>query len=272
MFKIIEKTELADNTFLMKIFAPHIAKKAQPGQFIILRIGEKDERIPLTIADHDNETVTIIFLISGYTTNKLSKLNQGDSLLDFVGPLGNPAPMENFGTVVLVGGGLGIAPITPQAKKLKELGNKVICIVGARSKNNLFWIDKLQAVSDEVIICTDDGTEGRKGFVTDALKELSEKENINRVIAIGPPIMMKFVSLTTKQKNIKTQVSINSIMVDGIGMCGGCRVIINNKVKFSCVDGPDFDGHQVDWDDLLNRNCEYINEEEHVHKRCYNNE
>ncbi len=270
MYKITEKLQIAENTILMKIHAPHVAKNAQPGQFVILRIDDTDERIPLTIADNDNKgNITIVFLIIGYTTTKLSKLNKGDFLLDFVGPLGNPMELNNFGNVVLIGGGLGIAPIYPQAKALKEKGNNVTCIVGAKTKQHLFWLDKLEKVSNKILICTDDGSYGRKGFVTDALKELiesmkSEYKTINRVIAIGPPIMMKFISLTTKPAGIKTIVSINSIMVDGIGMCGGCRVIVDNIVKFSCVNGPEFDGHLVDWNDLLNRNCEYIEEEKLV--------
>ncbi len=261
MHKIKEKKVLAEKTIMMKIVAPEIAKKARAGNFVILRIDEKGERIPLTIADHDFETITIIFLVVGRTTEDLSKLNKGNNILDIAGPLGNPIEYEKYGTVVFVGGGLGIAAIYPQLKALKK-DNKVISIIGARKKELLFLIDEIKQFSDRVIVCTDDGSFGRKGFVTEALRDLINKEKIDRVVAIGPPVMMKAVSDVTRDKKIKTIVSINTIMVDGIGMCGSCRVRVNNEIKFACVDGPEFDAHQVDWDEFLKRNLRY-KEEEH---------
>jgi ferredoxin--NADP+ reductase len=261
MYKIKEKKVLAENTILIKIIAPEIAKKARAGNFIILRIDEKGERIPLTISDYDNNTITIVFLVVGKTTNDLSSLSKGDYILDVVGPLGNAIEVEKYGTVVFVGGGLGIAAIYPQLRALKKL-NKVISIIGARTKELLFLVDKIKENSDETIICTDDGSFGRKGFVTEALKDLIENEKIDRVVAIGPPIMMKAVSEVTRDKKIKTIASINTIMVDGIGMCGSCRVRVDNEIKFACVDGPEFDAHQVDWDEFLKRNLRY-KEEEH---------
>ena len=261
MYRIKEKKFLAQKTYLIKLLAPDIAKKARAGNFVILRIDEKGERIPLTIADHDFETITIIFLVVGRTTNDLSKLNKGDNILDVVGPLGNPIEYEKYGTVVFVGGGLGIAAIYPQLKALRKL-NKIISIIGARTKELLFLVDEIKENSDTTIICTDDGSFGRKGFVTEALRDLINKEKIDRVVAIGPPVMMKAVSDVTRDKKIKTIVSINTIMVDGIGMCGSCRVRVNNEIKFACVDGPEFDAHQVDWDEFLKRNLRY-KEEEH---------
>ncbi|PIU03055.1 MAG: ferredoxin-NADP reductase [Candidatus Diapherotrites archaeon CG09_land_8_20_14_0_10_32_12] len=261
MYKIREKKVLAEKTVMMKIIAPDIAKKAKPGNFVMLRIDEKGERIPLTIADHDLKTITIIFLVVGRTTEDLSKLDEGDYVLDVAGPLGNPIEIKNYGTVVFVAGGLGIAAIYPQLKSLKG-SNKIISIIGAKTKELLFLVDEIKENSDETIICTDDGSYGKKGFVTDALKELIEQEQINHIITIGPTIMMKAVSDITKDKNIKTTASINSIMVDGIGMCGSCRVHVNNKIRFACVDGPEFNAHQIDWDELIKRNSKY-KEEEH---------
>ncbi len=259
MYKIKEKKFLAEKTYLIKLFAPDIAKKAKPGNFVMLRIDEKGERIPLTIADHDFETITIIFLVVGKTTEDLSKLNKGDNLLDVVGPLGNPIKIKNYGKVVFVAGGLGIAAIYPQLKALKR-ENRIISIIGARKKELLFLLDEIKQFSDKLIVCTDDGSYGKKGFVTDALKEIVDKEKIDMVITIGPPVMMMAVSELTRGK-VKTIASINSIMVDGIGMCGSCRVRVNNKIKFACVDGPEFDAHEVDWDELLKRNSKYKEEE-----------
>ena len=260
MYKIKEKKFLAEKTYLIKLFAPDIAKKAKPGNFVMLRIDEKGERIPLTIADHDFETITIIFLVVGRTTEDLSKLNKGDNILDVAGPLGNPIEIKKYGTVVFVAGGLGIAAIYPQLKALKK-DNKIISIIGARKKELLFLLDEIKELSDKMIVCTDDGSYGKKGLVTDALRELIDEEKIDMVITIGPPIMMKAVAELTKDK-VKTVASINSIMVDGIGMCGSCRVSVNNKIKFACVDGPEFNAHEVDWDELLKRNLKY-KEEEH---------
>lgn len=261
MYPVIKKHKLAENTYLMEIEAPKIARKAQPGQFIILRIDEKGERIPLTIADYNRKTITVVFLVVGKTTEQLSQLRKNDSLLDVVGPLGNKSGISNFGTVCLVGGGLGIAPLYPIANALKKEKNTIITIIGAKSKEFLFWEDRLKGVSGRLIVCTDNGTKGRKGFVTTTLKELIEKERPNRVIAIGPPIMMKNIANITKDR-IKTIASLNPIMIDGIGMCGGCRVVIDGIIKFACCDGPEFDAHKVDWDELINRNKAYLEEEE----------
>lgn len=259
MYKIKEKKFLAEKTYLIKLFAPDIAKKTKPGNFIILRINEKGERIPLTIADHDSETITIIFLVVGRTTEDLSKLNKGDNILDVAGPLGNPIECGKYGTVVFVAGGLGIAAIYPQLRALKK-ENRIISIIGARKKELLFLLDEIKELSDKMIVCTDDGSYGKKGLVTDALKELIDEEKIDMVITIGPTIMMKAVSELTKGK-VETIASINSIMVDGIGMCGSCRIHVNNKIRFACVDGPEFNAHQIDWDELLKRNSKYKEEE-----------
>jgi NAD(P)H-flavin reductase len=264
MFKILTKEKLCPVIDLMKIEAPAIAKKAKAGQFVVVRVDEVGERIPLTLADWDDRegTVTLVSMQVGTTTHKLAALNAGDNILDLIGPLGLPSEIENFGTVVCVGGGVGVAPIYPVARALKQAGNKVITIMGARSKDLLFWEDRLKSVSHELIVTTDDGSYGRKGVVTEPLKELLEKnKQISRVIAIGPAIMMKFCSLTTKPFGVHTVVSLNSIMVDGTGMCGCCRVSVGDKTKFVCVDGPEFDGHQVDWDLVFNRQRSYCDEE-----------
>jgi len=245
----------------MVLDTPLISKKAHAGNFIIIRINEAGERIPLTIADYDrNEgTITIVFQIVGKSTKLLFTLNEGDELLDVVGPLGNKIHIKKYeNPVVIIGGGVGIAPCYPQAKELKEAGNKIIFILGARSSELLFWKEKSQAVCDELIICTDDGSEGIKGVVTDPLKEIINREAIDLVIAIGPMIMMKFVVLTTEGKmglpKVDTMVSLNTIMVDGTGMCGGCRFLTKEgQTYFACVDGPDVDGHTVDFDNLLQR-------------------
>jgi len=241
-----------------------VAKKAQPGQFVVIRIDEKGERIPLTIADWDEKegSVTIVFMEVGTTTARLALLKAGDSIADFVGPLGLPTHIEKFGTVVCVAGGVGAAPVAPIARALKSKGNKIITILGARSKNLLFWEDKLGSISDQLIVTTDDGSYGRKGVVTEPLKELlASDKKVDLVIAIGPSIMMKFCAKTTEPFKVKTIVSLNPIMVDGTGMCGCCRVSVGGVTKFSCVDGPDFDGHQVDWDLLFARQRIYLNEE-----------
>lgn len=264
MNKIIKKEILSDDVKLFVIEAPEIAQKAQPGQFIILRIDEKGERIPLTIADFSQEkgTVTIIFQEVGYTTRRLGKLNESDQILDFIGPLGKPSDVKKIGTVVCVGGGIGIAPVYPIARKLKQLGNIIISIIGARNKDLLFWEDKMCDISDELIITTDDGSYGKKSFVTNALKEIIDRgTHIDEVLAIGPVIMMKAVSQLTRSYNIKTVVSLNPIMVDGTGMCGGCRVEVAGQKKFCCVDGPEFDAHQVDFDILMKRQMTYKEEE-----------
>jgi len=265
VYEILAKESLAPVTKLMVISAPEVARKAKAGQFVIVRVVEEGERIPLTIADYDREegTITIVFQEVGKTTLHLGMLEVGDRLASFTGPLGNPTEVEHYGTVVCVGGGVGIAAVYPIARALKEAGNRVISIIGARNKELLIWEDRMRSVSDEIIVCTDDGSYGRKALVTEPLKELMEEraEEIDRVWAVGPAIMMKFCSLTTKPFGVKTIVSLNPIMVDGTGMCGSCRVEVGGETKFTCVDGPEFDGHQVDWDLLLARLRIYVEEE-----------
>jgi len=258
------KQDLVPGIHLFKVAAPNVAKKARPGQFVVIRIDERGERIPLTVADWDEKegSVTIVFMEVGTTTARLALLEAGDSIANFVGPLGLPTHIEKFGTVVCVAGGVGVAPIAPIARGLKEAGNKLISILGARSQNLLFWEDELRRVSDQLIVTTDDGSYGRKGLVTEPLKELLESgDGIDRVVAIGPSIMMKFCAKTTEPFGVKTIVSLNSIMVDGTGMCGCCRVSVGGATRFACVDGPDFDGHQVDWDLLMARQRIYLDEE-----------
>ncbi|HDM67018.1 MAG TPA: sulfide/dihydroorotate dehydrogenase-like FAD/NAD-binding protein [Thermoplasmatales archaeon] len=269
MYKIIEKQVLSETVKLMKIKAPLVAKHAKPGQFIILRIDEKGERIPLTIVDTDKKEglVTIIFLEVGKTTKKLGMLKEGDEILNFVGPLGKPSEIEKYGTVVCIGGGVGIAPIYPIIKALKHVGNHVISILGARNKDLLILEEDIRRWSDELYIATDDGSKGEKGFVSDVLQRLiNDGKKIDVVWAIGPVIMMKVVSEITKKHDIKTIVSLNPIMVDGTGMCGGCRVIVGGETKFACVDGPEFNGHLVDYDNLMQRNKRFIEEEQEACK------
>jgi ferredoxin--NADP+ reductase len=264
MFKILKKVELSDAVTLFEIDAKDIAKKAKAGNFFILRIHEQGERIPLTIADFNREkgTITTVFQRVGKTTYHLGSLNEGDFISDLIGPLGRHSHIENFGKVVCVGGGVGIAPIYPIARALKEMGNKIISIIGARTKDLIFWEEKMRNVSDELIITTDDGSYGRKAVVTIPLEEiLKENKDIKLVIAIGPAIMMKFVCITTEKYNAKTVVSLNSIMVDATGMCGACRVEVGGETKFACVDGPEFDGHKVNFDLLMARQRMYPEEE-----------
>jgi ferredoxin--NADP+ reductase len=256
VFNIISKKQLAPGVTQLVVKAPQIAAKANPGQFIILRIDEKGERIPLTIADFDiiSGTITIIFQEIGKTTAELSMLKVGDSILDIVGPLGNPTKIEKLGTVCLIAGGVGTAEIIPVAKGFKQAGNKVVAIIGARNKGLIILENELKAFCDELIIVTDDGSYGKKGFVTDALSGLiSSNARIDTVYTVGPVPMMKAVSALTAKHNIKTIVSLNPIMVDGTGMCGVCRVSVGGKTRFACVDGPEFDGHQVNWEQLSSR-------------------
>jgi NAD(P)H-flavin reductase len=264
MFEILKKQKPSDLITLFEIRAKEIAKKTKPGNFLALRINEQGERIPLTIADFDPDkgTVTTVFQKVGKSTYHLSSLNEGDYILDVTGPLGAPSHIENFGKVVCVGGGVGIAPIFTIARALKEAGNVVISIIGARTKNLIFWEDKMRSVSDELITVTDDGSYGRKAVVTVPLDEfLRGEKDIELVYAIGPAVMMKFVCITTEKHNVKTMVSLNSIMVDATGMCGACRVEVNGETKFACVDGPEFDGHKVDFDLLMARQRMYVDEE-----------
>ncbi len=264
MYKILRKEVLAPRINLMDIDAPLVARKAQPGQFIILRIHEKGERIPLTVADFDREKgiVTIVFQEVGKTTEELAMLKEGDYLIDFVGPLGKPSEhgRKENGKVVCVAGGVGTAVVFPELRNIKKHGNYTITIQGARTKDLLFWTDRMEQFSDEYYITTDDGTFGRKGFVTDQLSDVlaENPDDIAYVLAIGPLPMMKFVSALTKEYDVKTYVSLNTIMVDGTGMCGSCRVTVGNETKFACVDGPEFDGHLVDWDEMAARNDRFI--------------
>ena len=270
-FTILQKRKLVPTLHQMEINAPRVARKAMPGQFVILRIDEYGERIPLTIADFDAQagTITLIFQEIGKTTRQLASLAAGDSIVDVAGPLGNPSAIEKFGTVVCVGGGVGIAPIFPIARALKSAGNRVISVIGARSADILFWEDRMNEASSELYITTDDGTKGHHGFVTDVVQNLLEhgehdehgERAIDRVIAIGPPVMMRAVAGVTKPFGVRTVVSLNPIMVDGTGMCGACRVLVGGVTKFACVDGPEFDAHEVDFTLLMSRLAMYLPEE-----------
>jgi ferredoxin--NADP+ reductase len=263
MYKILDRVDYSDDVYVQVIEAPAIAVACQPGQFIILRIDEEGERIPLTIADFDREagTITIVVQAVGKTTRQLQRLGRGDSLANFIGPLGIPSEIEKVGTVICAGGGIGVAPIYPIARALKDAGNKIISIVAARNQNLLLWEDRMAEISDELIVTTDDGSRGRHCLVTEPLKELCEAGGIDLVYAIGPGVMMKFCAKTTQPYGVKTLVSLNSIMVDGTGMCGACRCSVGGQTKFVCVDGPEFDGHQVDFDQLLARQRQYLPQE-----------
>lgn len=272
MFPIVKKRVLNETVTLMEIEAPLVARKALPGQFIIFRIDEEGERIPLTIAGYDREkgTVTIIFQKVGYTTMKLDTLNEGDALLDFVGPLGEPSHTEGVKRAAVIGGGLGVAIAYPQAKALHEAGCEVDLIVGFRNKHLIILKDELAAACTDLTIMTDDGSNGNKGFVTQALQaKLDAGKAYDEVIAIGPLPMMKAVCDLTKPKNIKTIVSMNPIMIDGTGMCGGCRVTVGGVTKFACVDGPDFDGHQVDWAEAISRSRMFRPEEQRAMEKLH---
>jgi ferredoxin--NADP+ reductase len=276
LYPILLRQDLAPKIHLFKVAAPRVAKKARAGQFIIIRIDDRGERIPLTIADWDREegSVTVVFMEVGMTTNRLALLGAGDSVIDFVGPLGLPTHIDKLGTVICVAGGFAVATIMPIARAMQQAGNKVIAIMGARNSELLFWEDELRRVSDQLIITTDDGSYGRKGLVTEPLRDLlTSGDEIGQVVAIGPSIMMKFCAKTTEPFGIKTIVSLNPIMVDGTGMCGCCRVTVGGATRFACVDGPDFDGHQVDWDELLARQRTYLDEEGRSFERwqCQNN-
>ena len=273
MFRIVNKIVLNPTVTRMDIEAPLIAKKAEPGQFIILRVDEEGERIPLTIADFDREagTVSIIFQIVGATTERLNQKEAGEYIQDFVGPLGIQSEVEGLKKVAVVGGGVGCAIAYPVAKKLHQLGAEVHSIVGFRNQDLVILEKEFEAVSDKLLIQTDDGSYGKKGLVTDALKELIESgEQYDEVIAIGPLIMMKFVAKLTKEYGIKTVVSMNPIMIDGTGMCGGCRLTVGGKTKFACVDGPDFDGHEVDFDEAIARAAMYKSFERQAHEDACN--
>ncbi|WP_444657734.1 sulfide/dihydroorotate dehydrogenase-like FAD/NAD-binding protein [Caproiciproducens sp. R2] len=272
MFTIVEKRILNDSMTLMAVEAPYIAKKAKAGQFIILRVNEFGERIPLTVADYDREkgTITIIYQKVGKTTLMLDQLNVGDAILDFIGPLGKSTELESYKNVAVIGGGAGCAIAYPQAKALHGMGAKVDMIAGFRNKDIIILEDEMKAVSDHLILTTDDGSNGNKGFVTDALrKNIEDGANYDLVIAIGPLVMMRAVCNLTKEYNIKTLISMNPIMIDGTGMCGGCRLTVGGKTKFACVDGPDFDGHEVDFDEAIKRSRTYSESEKEA-TREYN--
>lgn len=256
MFKIIEKKQLSADVFYFKVNAPEIARNRKAGQFVLVQIDvDYGERIPLTIADANAEEgwLVLVFQAVGATTLKLSRKNEGDEIAAILGPLGNPTHIEKKGTVICVGGGIGVAPLHPIVQAHKAIGNKVIVIMGARNKDLIIFEDEMRALADELYLMTDDGSAGEKGLVTEPLKKLCESEKIDEVVAIGPPIMMKFCAATTEPFKVPTTVSLNTIMIDGTGMCGGCRVTIGGKTKFVCVDGPEFDGHQVDWANMMMR-------------------
>jgi len=264
-FEIVTREDFSDLTYLLEVHHPLMAKAAKPGQFVIVMLSEHGERIPLTIADFDRNkgTITLVIQAIGKTTRQMQQeCTVGTTLYALVGPMGIPSPVSHAKKVICVGGGLGVAPIYPQARGFKEAGAYVIGVVGFRNKDLVFWEDKFRAVCDEFIICTDDGSAGIKGMVTTGILQAIEKHpDIDEVVAIGPPIMMKGCADATRPFKIKTMVSLNPVMVDGTGMCGGCRVKIGNEVKFACVDGPDFDGHLVDFDDLMTRLKRYTKEE-----------
>jgi len=269
MFKIVRREEMAEGTVILnEIEAPLIAKKAKPGQFVILKAGEDGERIPLTMAETDKEkgTVTIIYMVVGKSTAIFRDLNVGEAFHDVIGPLGKATHLEKIGKVICVGGGTGVAVLHPITRALKEVGNDVTCIIGSRTKDLLILEEQMKSASHDLRICTDDGSYGHHGFVTDVMKEIIEKEDIKQVVAIGPVPMMKAVSNITKEYGVETLVSLNPIMVDGTGMCGGCRVTVGGETKFACVDGPEFDGHKVDYDELMLRLQAYLEDE----KKCHN--
>ncbi len=255
MYKIVEKEQLSEKVALIVVEAPHIAKSRKPGNFIILRVEEKGERIPLTIVDSDPDkgTITLIFQEVGVTTGKLMDKQAGDYLVDIVGPLGKPTHIKKVGTVLAAGGGVGVAPLYPIVKGYKEAGNRVITVLAARNKDLIILEDEMRKVSDEVIVYTDDGSYGKKGLVTAGMEEVLKREKVDEAVVIGPAIMMKYAALLTKEYNVPTIASLNSIMVDGTGMCGACRVTVGGRTRFTCVDGPEFDAHQVDFDELLMR-------------------
>lgn len=269
-YPILRKKELCQNQYEITVKAPYITRNAKAGQFIILRVDDESERVPLTIADYNREKgeLTIVYMAVGYSTKKLAALNEGDEIADIVGPLGAPTHIKNYGTAVCVAGGYGAAPCYLIAKALKDAGNKVYMIMGARTKDLIFWQDKMKEACTELFITTDDGTLGEKGFVTGVLERIMNQEKIDYTIAVGPMPMMRAVANLTKSSKIKTDVSMNPIMVDGTGMCGACRLTVGSEVKFACVDGPDFDGHLVDFDEVINRTRIYKDHEQHRNESC----
>ncbi|MCD7878410.1 MAG: sulfide/dihydroorotate dehydrogenase-like FAD/NAD-binding protein [Candidatus Gastranaerophilales bacterium] len=268
-YKILEKIELCPNQYELKIEAPYVTRNAQAGQFIIFRVEEEGERVPITIADIDRENgiLTVVFMAVGYTTKKLAMLEVGDEILDVVGPLGKPTEIKNYGTVVCIAGGYGAAPCYLISKAFKDARNKVYTIMGARNEKLIFWKDKMAQACQKLFITTDDGSLGHKGFVTEVLSDIMKNEKVNYVIAVGPMPMMRAVAEITRDKQIKTEASMNPIMIDGTGMCGACRVTVGGEVKFACIDGPDFDAHKIDFDEVINRTKIYKDQER---KRCEN--
>jgi ferredoxin--NADP+ reductase len=272
MNKILTKQQLSKDVFRIEVEAPHIARERAAGQFIMLQLHDMGERVPLTIADGDAQkgTITLIFQAVGKTTHLLAALNEGECIQHLVGPLGTPTHIENFGRVICVGGGIGVAPLHPIAQAMKAAGNHVSIIIGARTKDLMILEEDMKSIADELIVCTDDGSYGRKALVTEPLKELCEADlKPDLAVAIGPPIMMKFCAKTTQPYDVKTLVSLNTIMIDGTGMCGGCRVTVGGETKFVCVDGPEFDGHQVDFDNMMLRLGGYRKQEEIDHHTCH---
>lgn len=269
-YEILSKVELCPNQYEIKIDAPYVVRNAKAGQFIILRVDEEGERVPLTIADVDKENgvLTIVYMAVGYSTKKLAQLNVGDKIADLVGPLGQPTHIKNYGTVVCLAGGYGAAPCYLIAKAFKDAGNKVYMIMGARNKDLIFWEDKMKNACTELFITTDDGSLGEKGFVTQVLERIMNSEKVDYAIAVGPMPMMRAVANMTKDKGIYTEASMNPIMVDGTGMCGACRVTVGGEVKFACVDGPDFDAHKIDFDEVINRTRIYKEQEKTRDENC----
>lgn len=269
-YKILSKIELCPNQYELKIEAPYVVRNAKAGQFIILRVDDEGERVPLTIADFDREKgeLTIVYMAVGYSTKKLAQLEVGDEIADVVGPLGQPTHIKKYGTVVCLAGGYGAAPCYLIAKAFKEAGNKVYMIMGARNKDLIFWQDKMKDACTELYITTDDGTLGQKGFVTQVLEDIMNKEKVDYTIAVGPMPMMRAVANLTRDKGIYTEASMNPIMVDGTGMCGACRITVGGEVKFACVDGPDFDAHKIDFDEVINRTKLYKDQEKHRDENC----
>jgi ferredoxin--NADP+ reductase len=273
MYNIVTKKELASKIKLLEVHAPEIAEKAQPGQFVILRVDETGERIPLTLVDWNSEkgTISLIFLEVGVSTEKLGTLEANGAIKDVIGPLGNPSEIKHYGTVCVIGGGVGTASAYPITRALKQAGNRVITIIGAKTASLLILEDEIRKVSDELLISTDDGTKGQKGFVSDVLKGLIEKGYAFDVVyAIGPTVMMRAVAETTRPYKIHTVVSLNPIMVDGMGMCGACRVSVGGQTRFACVEGPEFDAHKVDFNELLKRQSAYVSEEKQALQRWQN--
>ncbi|MDY6309956.1 MAG: sulfide/dihydroorotate dehydrogenase-like FAD/NAD-binding protein [Cyanobacteriota bacterium] len=269
-YKVLSKKEICPNQYEMQIEAPYVVRNAKAGQFIIFRVEQDGERVPLTVADVDKEKgiLTIVFMAVGYTTKKLAMLNAGDELVDIVGPLGKPTDIKKYGTVVCIAGGYGAAPCYLISKAFKEAGNKVYMISGARTKDLLFWEDKMKSACTELYLTTDDGSYGIKGFGTTVLQQIIDREPVDYVIAVGPMPMMRAVANLTRDKGIYTEASMNPIMVDGTGMCGACRLTVGGKTKFACIDGPDFNAHEVDFDEVINRNKIYREQEHKRDEEC----